>query len=550
MGPALAVVDAAPKLGIVLAAVMAAATLVDPHARRRTVWMGMSLTLAAVILVGHIDDTEQFRSLTDQPPRFAGLCVAGALTVVLLAIVFARRPAAFPLLVVGVLPFRVPIEAAGQTANLLVPLYLVIAAGCVTYAWRTWAGLQADRTGAADLDTDRSVNGGMRLPPLEVALGAFLVLYALQATYSKDFDTALEQAVFFLIPFALLYALLREVRWSRDIVLGCVGVLAVLAAAFCGIGFWEYERRELFWNPKVIEANQFESYFRVNSVFWDPNVYGRFLVLVILAVTALVLWSARARVALASAVVLAVLWAGLVLTFSQSSFAALLAGLAVLAALRWDVRRAAAAAAAALLLGGAFAALFQDTLKIDLGSSGGLNNVTSGRADLIGGGVEVFAKRPLQGYGSGSFGRAYRLERKGNQQQAVSASHTMPVTVAAEQGLIGLAAYIAVLATALWTLFGDAAWRATRGRAPPDQDGAAPAEKVFAKGGQYRVARAALAAMFVALLVHTMVYAAFLEDPFTWVILAAGASLAPLAQLGPVVRPATARRAQPVPATT
>ena len=140
-------------------------------------------------------------------------------------------------------------------------------------------------------------------------------------------------------------------RWTRELVLGCVGVLAVLAIVFCGIGFWEYERRELFWNPKVIAANQFESYFRVNSVFWDPNVYGRFLVLVILAITALMLWSARARVALASAVVLAILWAGLVLTFSQSSFAALLAGLAVLAALRWDVRRAAAAAAAALRAG-------------------------------------------------------------------------------------------------------------------------------------------------------------------------------------------------------
>jgi len=539
MGPALAVVDAAPKLGIVLAAVTAAATLVDPDARRRTVWMGMSLVLAAVILIGHIDDTEQFRSLTDPPLRFAGLCVAGALTVVLLAIVLTRRPVAFPLLVVGTLPFRVPIEAAGQTANLLVPLYLVLASGCVAYAWRIWAA----ETKAADLQADRPVSGGMRLPVLELALGAFLVLYALQATYSKDFDTALEQAAFFLIPFALLYALLREVRWSREIVLGCVAVMALLAIVFCGIGFWEYERRELFWNPKVIAANQFESYFRVNSVFWDPNVYGRFLVLVILAVTALMLWSTRVRVALASAVLLAALWAGLVLTFSQSSFAALLAGLAVLAALRWDVRRAAAAAAAALLLGGGFAVLFQDTLKIDLFSSGGLNNVTSGRADLIGGGVELFAKRPLQGYGSGSFGRAYRLERKGNQQQAVSASHTMPVTVAAEQGLIGLAAYVAVLAVALWTLFGDAAWRATRGRAPPGHDGPAPAE-----GVPYRAARAALAAMFVALLVHTMVYAAFLEDPFTWVILAAGVSLAPLAQLGPVVRPATVRRAQPVPA--
>ena len=244
--------------------------------------------------------------------------------------------------------------------------------------------------------------------------------------------------------------------------------------------------------------------------------------------------------ALGAAVVLAVLWGGLVLTFSQSSFAALLAGLAVLAALRWDVRRAAAAARRGAAAGRRRSrSLFQDTLKIDLGSSGGLNKVTSGRADLIGGGVELFANRPLQGYGSGSFGRAYRLERKGNQQQAVSASHTMPVTVAAEQGLIGLAAYLAVLAAALWSLFGDAPWRAARGRAPPAATGRAPAD-----GAPYRAARAALAAMFVALVVHTMVYAAFLEDPFTWVILAAGASLAPLAQLGPVVRPATARRAR------
>jgi putative inorganic carbon (hco3(-)) transporter len=133
MGPALAVANAPPKLGIVLAAVTAAATLVDRDARRRTIWMGMSLVLAGVILVGHIEDTAQFRSLTDRPVRFAGLCALGVLLVAVLAVLFVRRPTTFPLLVVAVLPFRVPIEAAGQTANLLVPLYLVIAAGCVAY---------------------------------------------------------------------------------------------------------------------------------------------------------------------------------------------------------------------------------------------------------------------------------------------------------------------------------------------------------------------------------------------------------------------------------
>jgi hypothetical protein len=39
-------------------------------------------------------------------------------------------------------------------------------------------------------------------------------------------------------------------------------------------------------------------------------------------------------------------------------------------------------------------------------------------------------------------------------------------------------------------------------------------------------ARAAVLAAFVALLVHTMAYAGFFEDPVTWVLLAIGASLA------------------------
>ncbi len=322
--------------------------------------------------------------------------------------------------------------------------------------------------------------------------------------------------------------------------LGCLGVLVVLAVVFCAIGFWEYDRRELFWNPKVITANQFESYFRVNSVFWDPNVYGRFLALVMAGVAAFLLWSRRSGPALAAGAVLAVLWGGLVLTFSQSSFAALLAGLAVLAALRWDVRRTIVAACVGVLLAGVIAVAFQDTLKIDLGSSSGLNKVTSGRSDLIGGGLELFANRPVQGYGSGAFGRAYRQERKGNQQQAVSASHTMPVTVAAEQGLVGLAAYLAVVGAALLTLFGDGAFARVR------QGGRNGGEAIVGM----RVARAALAAMFVALIVHTMVYAAFLEDPFTWVILAAGASLAPLARLNVARRRAPAARQEPVPAAT
>ena len=68
--------------------------------------------------------------------------------------------------------------------------------------------------------------------------------------------------------------------------------------------------------------------------------------------------AARSATVVAGALLLAVLWGGLVLTLSQSSFAALLVGLAVLGALRWSVRWAlGAVAAAALVVGVAFVAL-------------------------------------------------------------------------------------------------------------------------------------------------------------------------------------------------
>ena len=90
------------------------------------------------------------------------------------------------------------------------------------------------------------------------------------------------------------------------------------------------------------------------------------------------------------------------------------------------------------------------------------------------------------------------------------------MTVAAEQGVIGLAAYLALIAAAL------AAMVAGVGR---ERDGAAATTR--------DVARAAVLAAFVALLVHTLAYAGFFEDPITWVLLALAASLAaPAGTLG------------------
>ncbi len=53
-----------------------------------------------------------------------------------------------------------------------------------------------------------------RAGPLEWALAAFLALYAVQAAYSIDFDRALENVVFFYVPFALLFVLVSRIAWT------------------------------------------------------------------------------------------------------------------------------------------------------------------------------------------------------------------------------------------------------------------------------------------------------------------------------------------------
>ncbi|MDX6642042.1 MAG: hypothetical protein QOD76_4, partial [Solirubrobacteraceae bacterium] len=264
-------------------------------------------------------------------------------------------------------------------------------------------------------------------------------------------------------------------------------------------GFVEYSTRTLLLNPKVISTNEFQSYFRVNSLFFDPNIFGRFLVVVMTMLGTALLWARARRDALALAAALAVLWGGLVLTLSQSSLGALLVGLAVVGALRYRARWAATLAFAAVLLGAAFVIAFPSAVRLKLTSEQSVSGSTSGRSDLIRGGLELFGKRPLQGWGSGAFEREYRRHRETSSETAAAASHTIPITVAVEQGVVGLVVYLALLAAAFGRLLAGA-------RGSP--------------------ARAAIAGAFAALVVHTFLYAAFLEDPLSWVLLAVGAALA------------------------
>ncbi len=538
--------------GVLVAASAAAASIVLPSSRLRSVSMLLALVLFPALILGDQWHSAQIVDLRDHTTRLVGLGAAGLVTTAALAVVFGRWPVALPLAIVFALPFRIPLHAGGDTANLLVPLYLVIAGGVLSVALGEWqdrggvdprAGFFASRRSPLAEPVVRKTGRRARIDPptlLPYVLAGVVLLYALQTLYSPDFSKSLQNVCFFFVPFSLVYALLRDISWDRKLLNYVLWVLAAEAVAFVLVGSAEYFSRSLFWNDQVIRSNEFHTYFRVNSIFWDPNIYGRYLALVIVAAMSALLWAKERRTLALLTGLVAALWLGLVPTFSQSSFAALLAGLAVLAALRWSWRWTLAAVGAGAVLAVAIIIFAGGAPKL---SPDRCNADTGGRCNLVSGGVKLFGQRPIWGYGAGSFPRAYR-EHVATRKAPVSVSHTEPVTVAAEQGLIGLAAYAALLITALWTMSSGLFARGEGGvplahRRPVFRPSGSPradsrpaknpaSERDTPLPSPRLVARAAILATFVALLVHTMAYAGFYEDPIAWVLLAAGVSLAAL----------------------
>jgi putative inorganic carbon (HCO3(-)) transporter len=495
-----------PRVGMIIVALLAAATLLAP--RRRAVALAMlgALVLSPVLLLASLWHDSKLRVVHEHPlpAAVAGIVALGAL--VIAAAWLGRRWQLFGLLAVFALPFRVPITTGGTTSNLLVPLYVVIGAGGLAFIGaalrRERSPYRSRREEQAARDAGPSARAADAAeqpdPPLlrwlARLLAATLVLYAVQALYSSDFQTALQNMVFFYVPFALLYRLLRELRWTPELLRGCLLVAVGLGIAFSFVGFVEYATKTIFLNTKLETSNDLHAYFTVNSLFYDPDIFGRFLALVMILLAAGLLHRRTAREAWLTVAALAVMWACLILTLSRSSLAALLVGLAVLAALRWRPSRA-LIVAVVVILGGAAAVAATPTT---FGLNHGVNFASSGRGGLVSGGASLFADRPGWGYGSGSFVTEYRDHHR-NIDTTLSASHTIPVTVAAEQGVIGLIVYLALVLCAFAALL---------------------------RGARGDPVRSAIAAAFIALVFHTLLYADFLEDPTTWALLGVGAALA------------------------
>ncbi len=429
-------------------------------------------------------------------PVGIGAVVVGVLVVAAIAYGAMRLVLAFPwvwFLLLGLaLPFRIPVSLGSEQANLLVPLYAVIALGVLAWAY----GRLTRRFGP---DEDPTT-------PLDLPLGIFVGFVVLSSTWSADPEEAAVQTVFFYLPFTLLY--LAVVAWWPK-----ARALAILAATTIGLAvpiavlaLGQYATRDIFWNATLQQANIYSQFYRVNAVFFDPNILGRYLVIAMIGAVAIAWVSQNTRLIAGLWLATAILGVGLVVTFSRSSALMLLVALFLLSWRAFGAKRTAVVSAVAVGVVLVLALGTSQSVRDAATSTDRLEEVSEGRFGLVRGGLTIWRDEPVVGAGLGGFEPRFEETLTPTEQRRIRVvvSHNTPVTVLSEQGVVGFALFLVLLASAAAAMT-RASWRTS---------------------GNDSWAIWTLQAIVAGIFVHALLYSALFEDPATWVLTASALAIA------------------------
>ena len=419
---------------------------------------------------------EDVRLLLDDRAGVA-LVVVGVIAALVLAAPFARYPAVVPVALLAVAPFRVPVQLGDEEAFLLLPLYLVIASAVLALAYRI---LRGERPPA---------------PPflLALPLATFITFASTSFLWTWDERSGGIALAFFVFPFTAGLATVARSPLATWLPRALLLTLVTLGTLFAAVGIWQAHSRTVFFARDVEVANAFTTFYRVTSLFKDPSLYGRYLVVPI-ALLLVVILVRRGRTVdwvVATCFVAFLFW-GLFYSYSQSSFVALFVVTFFIAIVGADRRTRIVLLACALAL----------TIAAGAVAAGAVNgrsarDVTSGRSRLVDVTVHAFAERPVAGVGIGGQPRA-SSELAGKGTPSRNASHTTPLTILAELGVIGFALYLWLLAAAGWA--------------------------IYLVAQRDRSLGVGLGAVLLALTVHSTLYAGFFEDPLTWGVLGVAAA--------------------------
>jgi O-antigen ligase len=450
------------EIGAPIACIGLAVVLLARTRRNRIAGLGYA-GVGAILLAASLAPA----SAAELGAAIGGVIVLGPL----LAWLFRREPWLVAFATLAFVPFRVGFLGH----SLLVPLYAVA-------------------LGAAGLLLWQLVDGDERTRELGIVswpLALYLLWIGLSVGWSVDVHAAAIDLLAFYVPFTILAVSIARLPWRPSRVRILYGELVAMALVFAVVGFYQYETRTIFENAKLHQSNIYEALFRVNSVFFDPSIYGRFLVIALIATAVLVVrGGVSRRVGLSALAFIALVWLGLLISFSQSSFAALFVAAFALAAIVWRWKSLFALAAVFVVAAGIAVTQPRVMHALRRHTTSGLNHATSGRATLIAVGIKIAKAHPSHGVGLGGFEHAY--SKRTGKKPRQSASHDTPVTVAAEEGGPGLLIFFWLVGA----LFLAAYRRINHG----------------AYGRMAVAAGLALLAIFV----HSLAYNDFFEDPTTW----------------------------------
>jgi O-antigen ligase len=325
---------------------------------------------------------------------------------------------------------------------------------------------------------------GMVLQPMTLLLIAYCALLFISSAWAVDLPSAdfrVSEAAKGLVILIIGAALMPS--WAR--VRAGLATLVIVAASLAAISVVQiavHLSNDLGGLVQVQAGNLYGSvsHARAAGPVSDPNFYGQILLITIPIAAFLAASSERRRSKVLFGVVAAVIFAGVMVTYSRGAMLSVLAMLLLVPFVipvrgRVILRTAIAALLLMAVMPSAVVRRFETVTDIvsrrDNEPEDSRDASVDKRRLLFNSGVLMFEDAPLFGVGAGNFGRHYwhyayeagsaaaQYDDPGERQFP----HSLYVELAAENGMVGLGCFLAAMAAAFLSLTRSRRALATRG---------------------------------------------------------------------------------------
>lgn len=298
--------------------------------------------------------------------------------------------------------------------------------------------------------------------PVELPLQAFVASGVLSTLFAVNVNVAIfgtysrYDGVLTLATYAVLFWLALQTIDGPDDAWALLRTLLVSAYVVAAVAIAQSVAQSLAPNPGLVWADAVRgSIVRAYGSLGQWEVLGEFLVLA----WPIAIWeAAKARSTVGRALAInavAVIGLALVLTFSRSAWAAALVATAVVlvAARPWICSRS------LLVTLGVVVAIGVGVVGLTLAGGSDFENTLAQRANTVlhpaqwdvrpaiwRDSLRLIASRPIVGYGPDTFGMVFPMFDSVGYSQPIDKAHAELLQIASTQGLIGVAAYLWLLA--------------------------------------------------------------------------------------------------------